>query len=138
MPCLQSVSRKYFLVLQGSTWADAQAYCRANYDDLATIESWDDLSKIQTEAQNQQFSSDAWIGFYTNTTALRWSLGNESLGSMTDWYTYPNYNEPNNANGYEECCAFNPQGWFDRSCWETFSFVCFDGEEDLTFDFMFG
>lgn len=129
---LQAVRRKYFLILQEKTWTGAQAYCRANYDDLATIEGWADLTEIQSEAEKQQFSSYAWIGLYTNTSAWRWSLGNKSLGYMTDWYRKVPWQEPNNANGNEECCAFCPEGWFDRSCWEEFAFVCFDGEEDFT------
>lgn len=124
----------YFLILQGKTWPD-EAYCRANYDDLATIEGWADLANVQSEAQKQQFSSYAWIGLYTNSSAWRWSLGNQSLGYMTDWYPNVPWQEPNNANGYEECCAFCPLG-FDRLCSEKFAFVCFDGEEEFTFHFM--
>lgn len=137
MSCLQSVRHKYILVLQEKTWTDAQAFCRDNYDDLATVGGWDDLAQIQTQAEEQRISSYAWIGLYTNTSAWRWSLGNQSLGYMTGWYLNELWQEPNNANGYEECCAFNPEGWFDRSCWEEFAFICFDGEEEFTFDFMF-
>ncbi|XP_017306813.1 macrophage mannose receptor 1 [Ictalurus punctatus] len=135
VPCLESVNSQYFLILEEKTWTDAQAYCRANYDDLATIAGWSDLDKIKAEAQAHKFISYAWIGLYTNTSAWRWSLGNQSLGNMTDWYTYPpnsEYNEPNNANGHEECCAFNPLGWFDRSCGEQFGFVCFDNQKKGT------
>ncbi|KAF5888902.1 C-type mannose receptor 2-like isoform X1, partial [Clarias magur] len=131
VPCMQSLTRKYELIMERKTWPKAQAYCRDTYTDLAAMEGWDDLANLNTEAQTQELHSCAWIGVYTNTSDWHWSLGNESLGSITYWYSVVPYQEPNNANGIEDCCAFNLQGWFDRTCTELFAFMCFDGDLKL-------
>ncbi|KAK3554331.1 hypothetical protein QTP70_020812 [Hemibagrus guttatus] len=39
LPLILSFSRKYYLIQQGKAWSDAQAYCRATYNDLAIIKS---------------------------------------------------------------------------------------------------
>ncbi|KAF4085427.1 hypothetical protein AMELA_G00118750, partial [Ameiurus melas] len=77
VPIVLSVSHKYYLINQGKTWSDAQAYCRATYTDLAIIKSNDDMVQLQNEAQIQQFSSSAWIGLYNDINSWRWSFGNE-------------------------------------------------------------
>ncbi|XP_034166734.1 C-type mannose receptor 2-like isoform X2 [Pangasianodon hypophthalmus] len=121
-PLVQSVPQRYYLIQQGKTWSDAQAYCRINHNDLAIIESNDNMVQLQNEAQRQQFSSSAWIGMYNEINSWRWSLGNEILGSMTDWPK----GQPNNKNGHQECAAISPWGWDDRPCTFTLPFVCFD------------
>ncbi|KAI5615414.1 secretory phospholipase A2 receptor-like isoform X1, partial [Silurus asotus] len=120
LPLIQSVPRKYYLIQQEKTWSDAQAFCRAEYTDLATVETNDDLTKLQNEAQRQQFSSSAWIGLYIDLTGWRWSLGNEPLG-ITLWAA----TQPDNAGGHEECGAIDTWGWIDSICTLPLSFVCF-------------
>ncbi|KAF5891039.1 putative C-type lectin domain family 20 member A isoform X1, partial [Clarias magur] len=72
--------REYRLIQAAKTWNDAQAYCRANFDDLATVITNKDFMKIYNLAQTKQFTSQAWIGLYTDISGWHWSLGNESLG----------------------------------------------------------
>lgn len=118
-----SVPYKYYLVQQGKNWSDALTYCRANYIDLATIKSNDDMIKLQNEAQKQKFTSNAWIGLYNDINSWRWSMGNQPLGYFTHWCgSEPNY-------GMEDCAALNHWCWFDVPCMVAFPFVCFDGEE---------
>ncbi|KAK3523047.1 hypothetical protein QTP86_012669 [Hemibagrus guttatus] len=116
-----SLPYKYILVRQGKIWSDARTYCQANYIDLAIAGVSDDMVKLQNEAQKQQFTSNAWIGLYNDVNSWRWSLGNQSLGDVTDWCgPEPNYK-------MEDCVALNPWCWFDVPCSEKFAFVCFDG-----------
>ncbi|XP_053097640.1 C-type lectin domain family 10 member A-like [Pangasianodon hypophthalmus] len=125
IPLILSVPRKYYLIQQGKTWSDAQAYCRATHTDLAIIESNEDMVQLQNEAQRQLFSSSAWIGLYNGINVWRWSLGNEPLGSITLWKP----GQPDNRGGDQRCGAIDPSGWYDRTCTDAFPFVCFDGKE---------
>ncbi|XP_053098315.1 C-type lectin domain family 10 member A-like [Pangasianodon hypophthalmus] len=122
VPLVVSVPRKYYLIQQGKTWSKAQAYCRATRTDLAVIENNEDMVRLQTEAQRQQFSSSAWIGLYNDINSWRWSLGNEPLGSMRLWTTV----EPNNYNGLESCGMISSSGWNDMPCTSAYPFVCVD------------
>ncbi|XP_053088325.1 macrophage mannose receptor 1-like [Pangasianodon hypophthalmus] len=125
LPFVLSVTRKYYLIQQGKTWSDAQAYCRATYTDLATINSTDNMVKLQDEAKTQQFSSSAWIGLYTNINSWHWSFKNEPLGGFTAWKS----TEPNNLLRNEGCVFIWQETWYDAPCDYPFSFVCYDGEE---------
>ncbi|KAK3559076.1 hypothetical protein QTP86_002991 [Hemibagrus guttatus] len=89
-----SVPRRYYLIQQAMTWQSAQVYCRANHDDLAVINSDDDLIRFQSEVQKQQFSSKAWVGMYNDVNSWRWSLGNEPIGT-TLWAAI--WKQPNNG-----------------------------------------
>ncbi|KAF7703013.1 hypothetical protein HF521_022020, partial [Silurus meridionalis] len=121
-PLILSVPRKYFLIQEGKTWSDAQAYCKANYTDLAIIQNTDDVVQIQNEIQGKQFKSSAWIGLYNDNNSWRWSLGNVPLGSFNDWY----YSQPQNEDGNDECAVIWGMGWLDCPCNYLVSFVCFD------------
>ncbi|XP_027004180.2 putative C-type lectin domain family 20 member A isoform X1 [Tachysurus fulvidraco] len=121
VPLVLSVPRQYYLIQQGKTWSDAQAYCRATHTDLAIIDSNDNMVRLQNEAQRHQFSSSAWIGLYNPTNSWRWSMGNLSVGALL-WKT----GEPNNGDGYEECGMTSPWGWADVICTKLIPTVCFD------------
>ncbi|XP_017310747.2 putative C-type lectin domain family 20 member A [Ictalurus punctatus] len=116
------LSRTYYLIQEGKTWSDAQAYCRTTYTDLAIIRSTEDMTQFQNEAQAQLFSSSAWIGLYLNINSWRWSFGDEILGSMTQWAS----DDPNNNGGVQECAIIDMYSWNDRDCTEQWPFVCFD------------
>lgn len=113
----------YYLVEQGENWSDALTFCRANYIDLAIIKSEDDMIMLQNKAQQQKFTSSAWIALYNDINSWRWSMGNQPRGNFTDWCS----GEPNF--GMEDCVALNPWCWFDVTCTVEYPFVCFDGEE---------
>ncbi|XP_053346714.1 macrophage mannose receptor 1-like [Clarias gariepinus] len=132
IPLILSIRRKYHLIQQGKTWNDAQAYCRATYVDLATIETNDNMVQIQNEIQTQKFSSSAWIGLYTNINSWHWSFGNEPLGSFTSWVSP----EPDDKCGNEQCVMNQQGGWHDAPCaWSNF-FVCFDDTKTGTDSFI--
>lgn len=120
-----SVPRKYYLIQQGKTWANAQAYCQANHADLAIVQSNDNIVHLQNEAQRLHFRSSAWIGLYDDVNSWHWSIGNNPLGSFRKWATQ----EPNNWHGIESCGLIDLNGWNDNTCKESFPFVCFDGKQ---------
>ncbi|KAI5628022.1 secretory phospholipase A2 receptor-like isoform X1, partial [Silurus asotus] len=119
------VPHKYYLIQQGKVWSEAQNYCQAIHTDIAVIKSHTDLVQLQNEAQRQQFSSSAWIGFYNDINTWRWSHANEPLGSITFWFPP----EPNNWHGEESCGMISSWGWNDLNCARLFPFVCFDGKQ---------
>ncbi|XP_053084302.1 C-type lectin domain family 10 member A-like [Pangasianodon hypophthalmus] len=132
VPLVLSVPHIYYLIQQGKTWSDAQAYCRATHTDLAIVKSNEDMVRLQNEAQRQQFSSSAWVGLYNDINSWRWSLGNEPLGSMRLWIA----GQPNNVDGHQECAAIGPWGWNDITCTDALPFVCFDGKEQNMFNIL--
>ncbi|XP_058262743.1 C-type mannose receptor 2-like isoform X2 [Hemibagrus wyckioides] len=130
---VQSVPHKYYLIQQGKTWSDAQAYCRVTHTDLAIVESNEDMVRLQNEAQRQQFNSSAWIGLWNDIHSWRWSLGNEPLGSETFWY----FNEPNNGGGNQACAATDTRQWSDKACTDKYPVVCFDENKAGTERFIY-
>ncbi|KAF7704932.1 hypothetical protein HF521_020218 [Silurus meridionalis] len=119
-----SVPRKYYLIQQPKTWNDSQVYCRANHEDLAVIESDENVIRFQSDMQKQNFTSSAWIGLYSDNN-WRWSLGNETVGSLKLWAAV--WGQPNNGNGNEFCVGIDNYGWLDATCALLLRFVCFDG-----------
>ncbi|XP_047674651.1 C-type lectin domain family 4 member M-like [Tachysurus fulvidraco] len=115
----------YFLIQQGKTWSDAQAYCRAEYTDLAIIKTRYEMDQFKYEIQGQQFSSSAWIGLYNAINSWRWSMGNEPLGSAKLW----NPGQPDNSGGHEVCVVLYGSGWSDVSCSSKYPVVCFDASK---------
>ncbi|XP_060722922.1 putative C-type lectin domain family 20 member A isoform X2 [Tachysurus vachellii] len=119
VPPILSVLRQYYLIQQGKTWSDAQAYCRATYTDLAIIDSNDNMVRLQNGAQRQQFSSSAWIGLYNPINS--WHRNYERVGTMR-W----KLGAPDNSGGHQECGAIKPVGWVDVVCTRSNPSVCFD------------
>lgn len=95
-PFTQSTLREYVLIQEQKNWDDAQAYCRRNYMDLATVQNIQDWTNLQTAVQPAL--SLVWIGLYNDINSWRWSNQDESL-------TFENFNngDPSNSNGIQEC-----------------------------------
>ncbi|KAK3523263.1 hypothetical protein QTP86_028047 [Hemibagrus guttatus] len=129
LPLTQAIYRRFHLNLQGKTWSNAQAYCRAMYTDLATVENQYESVRLQNIAQSQSCTASTWIGLYNDVNSWRWSMGNEPLGSFRSWCC----SNPDNWAAIENCAAVDVTGWFDSSCASTFPFICFDGKELIIF-----
>lgn len=117
-----AIGRNFYLVQQGKTWNDSLAYCRDRYTDLATIRSAGDLIKIQTEAQNQHFSSDAWFGVYGVENWLWFKNGIYYSLALINWGP----GQPANiSQHFDECGVMDSTGyWTARLCIEKFPFLC--------------
>ncbi|XDV38534.1 hypothetical protein PO909_007909, partial [Leuciscus waleckii] len=123
-------SRQNHFVNDSKTWTEAQRYCRQNYTDLATIDNMEEMNSL-INTVNGSYTGSAWIGLYDDVNSWRWSLENNDFYQEGERDFRNFYYEPNNNDGNELCVSINPNGnWFDSSCGNTFSFVCYDGKEN--------
>lgn len=125
--------RTYYYVNLIITWTDAQRYCRVNYDDLATIDSINDINMLKSD-----FSySWAWIGLSDDPNSWKFNMGNDSNSwrwsatGETSKTGYHNWTatEPNRKGGNETCVIMaSGGGWMDVVCDSLNSFVCYSGK----------
>lgn len=105
----------HILITDGRTWFDAQAYCRTNYIDLASIRNAAENNKVQAAANG----TTVYIGLYRNRT---WSDGSDS--SFRHWKS----GQPDNSGGLQNCTAmsFSDSGrWTDEDCVSSLPFFCY-------------
>uniref|UniRef100_A0A3B4XXD9 C-type lectin domain-containing protein n=1 Tax=Seriola lalandi dorsalis TaxID=1841481 RepID=A0A3B4XXD9_SERLL len=118
------------------TWTEAQRYCREKYTDLVTIESTDDLSRLNRPSPSTEWSwiglnddPKSWKGVMGNdANSWRWSAtGETSETDYQNWYS----GQPNDI-GNQACLYIYIDGkWLDDPCQSKLSFVCFNGEKML-------
>ncbi|XP_048826086.1 macrophage mannose receptor 1-like [Brienomyrus brachyistius] len=118
------LSHQYHFVNINLTWTDAQAYCRQNYTDLATINNMEEMKRL-TESVGSNYTGEAWIGLKNGTSwRWQWSSGEGDTG-YTNWYIYSTYNQ---NNGYN-CVGMRPNGYWNNipcSYWRTAAhFICY-------------
>uniref|UniRef100_A0A8C8MN15 C-type lectin domain-containing protein n=1 Tax=Oncorhynchus tshawytscha TaxID=74940 RepID=A0A8C8MN15_ONCTS len=65
---------KYYMGQGSLTWEGAQAACRANGDDLASILTQEDYTAFQSITETRQF--EMWIGLYWKTSTRMWEWSN--------------------------------------------------------------
>ncbi|XP_071325133.1 macrophage mannose receptor 1-like [Trachinotus anak] len=133
--CSQTRFYEYHYINQQMTWTDAQRYCREKHTDLATIESIDDLSKLNRPSSD---TSLMWIGLTDDPKSWKGVMGNDANSwrwsatgetSETDYQNW-NTNEPNNSQGDETCVFANGnRKWLDEVCSSEQYFICFDGKK---------
>uniref|UniRef100_A0A3Q1C1P3 C-type lectin domain-containing protein n=1 Tax=Amphiprion ocellaris TaxID=80972 RepID=A0A3Q1C1P3_AMPOC len=123
------ILREYHYVNLKMSWADAQQYCRVKYNDLATIESMDDVSRLKRPALE---TSAAWIGLTDDPkswrgTMVSWRWSDNS----TSWFRNWAYGEPDNRN-IEHCAAESTNHlWADIPCSRKLPFWCQEGEKEI-------
>ncbi|KAK7131338.1 hypothetical protein R3I94_016467 [Phoxinus phoxinus] len=126
-----ALSREYHFVNESKTWTEAQRYCKQNYTDLATIDNMEEMNSL-INTVNGSYNGSAWIGQYDDVNSWRWSLQNndfyqEGERDFRNWY-----HEPNNV-GNELCVSMDYNGnWYDSSCENDNTFVCYDGRENAS------
>ncbi|XP_071325138.1 macrophage mannose receptor 1-like [Trachinotus anak] len=130
--CSQTLFYEYHYINQSMTWTDAQRYCREKHTDLVTIESIDDISRLNRPSSD---TSPMWIGLNDDPKSWKGVMGNDSNSwrwsatgepSETDYQNW-NSSEPNYAQENETCVYVNGNGkWFDEVCSSEKYFVCFD------------
>lgn len=99
------------------SWKEAQAHCRANYTDLATIESDQEMAQLMAIAPKQR----VWIGLYR----VPWMWSDRTGITFKNWAT----GEPDNNGGNEHCgCEDSKHFWHDLDCNYTLSFWCEGGK----------
>ncbi|XP_050949051.1 C-type mannose receptor 2-like [Labeo rohita] len=121
---------QYHFVNESKTWTEAQRYCRQNYTDLATIENMEEMNRL-INTVNGSYNDSAWIGLYDDVNSWRWSLEDNDFYQEGERDFRNFYHEPNNYDGNDLCVYMNYAGdWFDSSCDNFFTFVCYDGTEN--------
>ncbi|XP_071327049.1 C-type mannose receptor 2-like [Trachinotus anak] len=121
---------EYHYINQQMTWTDAQRYCREKHTDLVTIESIDDLSKLNRPSSD---TSWIWIGLTDDPTSWKGVMGNDSNSwrwsatgetLQTDYHNWDSA-QPNNYGGHQTCVFVYSNGrWNDEICSRKLSFVC--------------
>ncbi|XP_058637851.1 macrophage mannose receptor 1-like isoform X3 [Onychostoma macrolepis] len=88
--------------------------------DLATVQSDEDRAKLKEAANDVNFQSFAWIGFYNGVLTWRWSYQNTVI-SYTKWESW----QPDSGRT-DEACAFvdRNQRWGDATCLLEKYFFC--------------
>ncbi|XP_048013313.1 macrophage mannose receptor 1-like [Megalobrama amblycephala] len=122
------ISRQYVLIQEQKTWYQAQAYCRENHIDLATVQNDDDWANLR-ETVNKM-AKMAWVGLYNDVYSWRWSYQDENI-TFQKWRA----GEPNNNDGHEACGLKESKIWNDMDCNGVFPFFCFN--ENRTNRFVF-
>ncbi|XP_051747005.1 macrophage mannose receptor 1 [Ctenopharyngodon idella] len=122
------ISHEYVLIQEQKTWYQAQAYCRENHIDLATVQNDDDWANLQGTVY--KMAKMAWIGLYNDIYSWRWSYQDEKI-TLQNWFT----GEPNNYDGHEACGMIDDKTWNDYDCSGQFPFFCFS--ENRTNRFVF-
>uniref|UniRef100_A0A3B4WUS8 C-type lectin domain-containing protein n=1 Tax=Seriola lalandi dorsalis TaxID=1841481 RepID=A0A3B4WUS8_SERLL len=124
----------YHYVNMSMNWNEAQRYCREKYTDLVTIESADDLTRLNRPSLGTYWS---WIGLTDDPKSWKGVMGNDSNSwrwsatgktSETDYHSWANY-EPNYAYAQENCVFMNNGKWLDVRCWAKKRIVCFNGKK---------
>ncbi|KAI7810056.1 putative C-type lectin domain family 20 member A isoform X2 [Triplophysa rosa] len=114
--------REYILIKELKTWTDAQAYCRLNHNDLATVQTDEDRTNLRQTASENAFTSYGWIGLYNDINSWRWSYQDEGV-AFDRWII----GQPDNYGAGEECAVIRLGGnWYDRVCTEEKHFLCFE------------
>uniref|UniRef100_A0A3B3SS20 C-type lectin domain-containing protein n=1 Tax=Paramormyrops kingsleyae TaxID=1676925 RepID=A0A3B3SS20_9TELE len=124
LPSFKSVIYYHFVNIN-LTWTDAQAYCRENYTDLATIDNMEEMKRL-TGSVGSDYTGEAWIGLKKGTSwRWQWSSGEGDTGYI-NW----DNGEPKNNNNNKHCTKMLDRStWDDHSCSsETGHFICYTGE----------
>ncbi|KAJ4928375.1 hypothetical protein JOQ06_016167 [Pogonophryne albipinna] len=117
-----NIIKEYHYVSNFQTWADAQSYCRENFDDLATINNEDENVKLMSVSQSK--GRNVWIGLYDNFEAWKWALGDSDFNNgFSNWET----DDPDSKHTTESCTVMTTTGrWQHYGCWMTVPSVCYN------------
>ncbi|KAI3365011.1 hypothetical protein L3Q82_001163 [Scortum barcoo] len=116
------IHREYFLINKAMQWEDAQAYCRENHVDLATIGSHDDMKRLVDMTAVSDLTGSIWIGLKkSDLVSWLWSVGETQTGQgvaeYTNWASLPD--------SAHDCGGMRPDGkWLSALCNTTLPFVC--------------
>ncbi|XP_064174977.1 snaclec agglucetin subunit beta-1-like [Anguilla rostrata] len=107
------------------TWTAAQAYCRENHTDLATVYSQEEAERILNIETDDVF---VWIGLRRSNSSVKWSNG-----------VSVNYTKNKADDGREEpfCTSMKADGdWENVNCTQGRAFMCYnkgDGDHPLSY-----
>ncbi|KAI4880214.1 hypothetical protein NFI96_018741 [Prochilodus magdalenae] len=118
-----ALSRHYYFVNESKTWSEAQAYCRENYTDLATVDNMEEMVQLKA-AIDPNYSGSLWIGLYKGSPRS-WGWSSGEISQYVNWRR----GEPNGGNRDGLCAAKDAYtGWVDNECTMLSEFVCYSGK----------
>lgn len=133
---MQNFRHEYFMITTPSTWADANAYCKSNYLNLATVQTDDDWYRLNVAAESKGLAATGWVGLFLVVTDWYWS---NKVIYLMNTATFWAPGQPDNLGGNEACCAIDSTGsWADYPCTDLKPFICFNGKpcKHLHFDLL--
>ncbi|KAI4901246.1 hypothetical protein NFI96_009283 [Prochilodus magdalenae] len=131
------VPHRYVFVNEGKTWTEAQSYCRQTYTDLATINTMEEMKKLNATLKDPPIHS-VWIGLNRgNDGKWRWSLADGKVYTDEDVYRNWQNGEPDNKGGVEFCAGIYRPVWYDDACWRPRPFMCYEEKKTNTGRFIF-
>lgn len=123
--------RKYHYVDTALSWWEAQAHCRREFVDLATVTDQEDADALLRALPAAGIY--AWIGLQDDLTKWSWSMTNMSFNNNTD---YSNWEKEtmDNSKSRDKCALMKSSGtWLDQPCEEEQPSVCYDGRRGIYF-----
>lgn len=123
------IVRKYHYVDAALSWWDAQAHCRREFVDLATVSDQagaDALLRALPDA-----GIYAWIGLHDDLTRWSWSMTNMSFNNDTNYSNWEK-GKMDNTRSRDKCALMKSGGtWLDQLCEEERPSVCYDGRRGI-------
>ncbi|XP_062254611.1 macrophage mannose receptor 1-like [Platichthys flesus] len=111
-------SSDFHFINDGKNYEDAKSYCRATYNDLATVHNLADMTSLTTLVSTA--ADRAWIGLEARAVGMwHWSWPDHPVDFL-NWRA----GEPLKNN--EDACGALDQGgkWFESDCGTKRSFLC--------------
>ncbi|KAI5608085.1 C-type mannose receptor 2, partial [Silurus asotus] len=111
--------KEYIFVSTTKNWTDAQAYCKQNYEDLATVTTAEENQIVYALIGS---TNRAWIGMYRSQINVNiWMWSDESSSFFFSWNIY----QPSNSGGNQNCVEIEPGGWNDQFCYTNRMLLCY-------------
>uniref|UniRef100_A0A8C0Y0E3 C-type lectin domain-containing protein n=1 Tax=Cyprinus carpio carpio TaxID=630221 RepID=A0A8C0Y0E3_CYPCA len=119
-----SQTRMFYFMQKSMNWSDAQAHCRQNYIDLATMDDQTDRDEMMRVIR-QVYNGDVWTGLSRTDAKASWIWSDLSLSTFMPWAP----DQPNNLNSSQYCVVVTKGANLnDLNCKSKFPSVCYTGE----------
>lgn len=124
-----SQTRMFYFMQKSMNWSDAQAHCRQNYIDLATMDDQTDRDEMMRVIR-QVYNGDVWTGLSRTDANASWIWSDLSSSTFMPWAP----DQPNNLNSSQYCVVVTKGANLnDLNCKSKFPSVCYTGEYLHTF-----
>ena len=118
--------RKYHYVDVARSWFEAQAHCREEYVDLATVTDREESDRLLRALQSG--GADAWIGLLDDLAKWTWTTQNMSFNNDKHYSNWE-MEKLNHSSSRNKCALMKTSGaWLDLPCQEQHLSVCYDGK----------
>ncbi|XP_072115296.1 macrophage mannose receptor 1-like isoform X2 [Mobula birostris] len=120
-PIPMALTKEYALVKREKMWIEAQNHCRAEYSDLASIQSLEENALV---AQLLRTDVPAWIGLFNrHQSEYSWMWANGDEFNFSNWDHF----YPMDFSTMSVCVIMLNGRWKDVPCDFKFPFVCYTG-----------